>query len=413
MALFLNIFALINKKTKQMKKIALLLSVLAFASCKNLADNQYEITGNVDASWEGRNVILERPGGMMGTTPVDTVKVEGGRFVFTDTVTAPDYYLISVDGVKEQKLDFVLEPGAIEITVDKDTLQKSKVGGTYNNDKLTEFKELSKGINKKFEVFAKVNKDKYMVAMQSNDTVTANKIMKEQKVIIAEADKKYVDFMKANTKAYYNLYILQNVAQMGVTKIEDAKKLYENFDASVKKTKRGKEVAEVFANYEKQQAEAQNPPEAAPAPEETAEPAAGPKVGDAAPQFSAPTATGKMLALKDAMGKVTIVDFWASWCQPCRAENPNVVAIYNKYHAKGLNIIGVSLDKTKDAWEKAIAADKLTWNHVSNLKFWQDPVAQLYAVNQIPTMYVLDANGKIVAKDLHGPALEAKIKELL
>lgn len=410
-----------------MKKIALLLSVLAFASCKNLADNEYEISGNVDPSWEGRSVILEKPGGMMGVTPVDTAKVEGGRFIFKDTISGPDYYLLSVSGLENQKLEFVLEPGAIDIEMDKDTLFKSKVGGTYNNDKLADFKELSKGMNEKFQAFGKKNKDTYMAAMGKNDTVTTNRIMKEQKVLAQEADKKYVTFMKENPKAYYNLYILQNVAQMQITKMEDLKKIFDGFDASIKKTKRGKEVAEIFANYEKQQKEMQNQPANAvpseggatpPPPSPTEEGKgpngqAGPKVGDAAPQFSAPTAAGKQLALKDAMGKVTIVDFWASWCKPCRQENPNVVAVYKKYHAKGLNIIGVSLDKTKDAWQKAIAEDKLTWNHVSNLKLWDEPVAKLYAVDQIPTMYLLDANGKIIGKDLHGSALEAKIKELL
>jgi thiol-disulfide isomerase/thioredoxin len=113
------------------------------------------------------------------------------------------------------------------------------------------------------------------------------------------------------------------------------------------------------------------------------------------------------------MGKVTIVDFWASWCPPCRAENPNVVALYNEFHSKGLNIIGVSLDKDPEKWKAAIAKDKLTWNQVSNLKQWDEPIAIQYKVQAIPATFILDASGKIVAKDLHGEALKAKIIELL
>ena len=113
------------------------------------------------------------------------------------------------------------------------------------------------------------------------------------------------------------------------------------------------------------------------------------------------------------MGKVTIIDFWASWCKPCRIENPNVVKIYNKYHDKGLNIIGVSLDKTQNSWTKAIADDQLAWNHVSNLKYWQEPIAQQYGVRSIPSTFILDQDGNIVAKNLRGYALENKISELL
>jgi thiol-disulfide isomerase/thioredoxin len=113
------------------------------------------------------------------------------------------------------------------------------------------------------------------------------------------------------------------------------------------------------------------------------------------------------------MGKVTIVDFWASWCGPCRAENPNVVKIYNEFHSKGLNIIGVSLDKDAEKWKVAIAKDKLTWTHVSNLKFWDEPIAAQYNVQSIPATFILDATGKVVAKDLRGNELKAKIVELL
>ena len=117
--------------------------------------------------------------------------------------------------------------------------------------------------------------------------------------------------------------------------------------------------------------------------------------------------------MKASLGKVTIIDFWASWCKPCRIENPHVVALYNEFHAQGLNIIGVSLDEDTDSWKKAIAKDKLTWTQVSNLKGWEDPIARMYEVEQIPTTFLLDSIGNIVAKDLRGAELKAKVLELL
>ncbi|HLP63620.1 TlpA disulfide reductase family protein [Flavobacterium sp.] len=132
-----------------------------------------------------------------------------------------------------------------------------------------------------------------------------------------------------------------------------------------------------------------------------------------APDFSAKTPTGKVVSLKESLGKVTIIDFWASWCGPCRAENPNVVALYNKYHSKGLNIIGVSLDDNAEQWKKAIASDQLTWTHVSNLKRWREPIAILYEVEQIPCTFLLDSSGKVIGKDVMGAELEERIQSLL
>ncbi|MBT8296773.1 MAG: TlpA family protein disulfide reductase, partial [Maribacter sp.] len=129
--------------------------------------------------------------------------------------------------------------------------------------------------------------------------------------------------------------------------------------------------------------------------------------------FSAPTPTGEILALNDIKGKATLIDFWAAWCRPCRAENPNVLKVYNKYHDKGLNIIGVSLDKTAEAWKKAIKDDGLIWHQVSNTAYFNDAIAKMYNVDAIPAAFLLDENGVIVAKNLRGPALEAKVAELL
>lgn len=113
------------------------------------------------------------------------------------------------------------------------------------------------------------------------------------------------------------------------------------------------------------------------------------------------------------MGKVTLIDFWASWCETCRIENPNLVTLYKEFHAKGLNIISISLDKDKAKWQAAISQDKLTWTQLSNLKEMNDPVALQYGVTQIPTTFLLDASQKVVAIDLRGAELNAKIKQLL
>ncbi|KOS04912.1 hypothetical protein AM493_01820 [Flavobacterium akiainvivens] len=385
------------------KTIAFLaLAAVSLVSCNNLKDNEYQITGEINSALEGKKAILEKAGGMFGTVPVDTVVIKNGEFVFKDSLknTLPEIAYITIEGV-ENRLEFVLEPGAIDLTVDKDSLFKSKVEGTYNNDKLEEFNQIKLKVQNKFKEYGKKFKPQYEEAMKKNDQAAVDKIIKGQDVLLVDADKEYVKFMKENPKAFYNLYVIQQVAQMQKTDMKALSKIFEGFDASIKKTERGKQVAEVFKNFNQPQQPQQAP--------------AAVKVGDAAPQFSAPTPEGKQLSLKEAMGKVTIIDFWASWCGPCRKENPNVVALYNEYHAKGLNIIGVSLDKEGESakWKEAIAKDKLAWNHVSNLKFWEDPIAKQYGVQSIPATFILDASGKVVAKDLRGDDLKAKVAELL
>src|SRR5690606_21997134 len=139
------------------------------------------------------------------------------------------------------------------------------------------------------------------------------------------------------------------------------------------------------------------------------------EIGNKAPEFTAPNPEGEQIALKDVLGKVTLIDFWASWCKPCRVENPNIVSVYEKYHDKGFNAIGVSLDRQdqKDKWIQAIADDRLSWPQVSNLQFWQDPVAKQYGIQAIPAAFLLDENGVIVARNLRGEALGQKVAELL
>ena len=111
--------------------------------------------------------------------------------------------------------------------------------------------------------------------------------------------------------------------------------------------------------------------------------------------------------------KLLLIDFWAAWCNPCRQENPNVVKVYNEFHKKGFDVLGVSLDQKKEDWVKAIADDKLTWTHVSDLKYWGNDAAKLYAVNSIPSNFLLDDKGIIIARNLRGDDLYKKVKEIL
>jgi len=135
-------------------------------------------------------------------------------------------------------------------------------------------------------------------------------------------------------------------------------------------------------------------------------------IGDEAANITGPNPEGKVIDLKSLRGKYVLIDFWASWCGPCRRENPNVVRLYNKYKSKGFEILGVSLDNKKDKWVAAIAKDKLTWPHVSDLKGWSSALAKPYGVKGIPYTVLVDKEGKILAKKLRGAALEAKLKSI-
>ena len=383
-----------------MKKILFLVTTaIVLFSCKNLAEGEYEITGNIKGIKSGL-VYLEKQDPMgMGVKTIDTVKIIDGKFEIKGKTTEPEICFIQIDKVNG-KVPFILEGGEIEMQVDKDSLFKSKLSGTYSNDEFSKFNEetnkLQKKVQKKAMDFQMKNMAKMNEAQKNKDTVAMNSLRKQYELIQKDITDYTFDYPKTHSKSYISVLIVQAMFNNSKFKVKEIETIYNSLDESLKKTKPGKKVKENIDNFKKQMnAKAKI------------------AVGIVAPDFKAPTPDGKLVSLKESLGKVTLIDFWASWCQPCRQENPNVVALYAELHSKGLNIISVSLDNDATKWKEAIAKDKLTWTNVSNLKQMKDPIAEQYGIQQIPTTFLLDATGKIVAIDLRGDGLKAKINELL
>lgn len=386
-----------------MKKILFLLTAsVAIMSCSKVKDGEYLITGTATGIANGKTIILQ---GQDPTTKMavalDTVKVENGKFEIKGKVTEPAFHALILEG-NQQPLPFILETGEIAIAIDKDSIHKSKVSGTYNNDEYVKFNEDLTKTQKSLVDFQKKNTPKMQAAQQAKDTAVINSLMKQymeiQTEVQANSKKKYTEYAESHPKSFISALIIQSMVADPSGDIKKTESLYNALDESVKNTTPGKDIKTRIGQAKLPAVGASAPP-----------------VGSAKwrSDFSAPNTEGKVVSLKESLGKVTIVDFWASWCGPCRKENPNVVAIYKELHSKGLNIVGVSLDKEAAAWKEAIAKDGLTWTQVSNLKFWDEPIAKQYGVESIPATFILDASGKVVAQDLRGPELKAKIVELL
>ncbi|TBX70288.1 AhpC/TSA family protein [Flavobacterium silvisoli] len=383
-----------------MKKIFVLVAAATtLFSCSKVADGEYLITGKVKGLKSGLVFLQkENPNGM-GLLTVDTVKIVDEKFEIKGKADEPAISLIEIQKVNG-KVPFILEEGEITIEVDKDSIFKSKIAGTYSNDEFYKFNEesgkIKKGLQQKVMDFQMKNMAKMNEATKNKDTATINTLRKQYEDLQKGITDFTFNYPKSHPKSFISVLIVQAMFNNPKFKPADIEAVYNTLDETLKKTKPGKKIVENLENIKKQEKAKSNV-----------------SIGAMAPNFKAPNPEGKMVSLKESLGKATLIDFWASWCAPCRQANPSVVALYNEFHAKGLNIISVSLDNDAAKWKEAIAKDKLTWTQVSNLKEMNDPIALQYGVNQIPSTFLLGADGKIVAVDLSGEALKAKISELL
>ncbi len=379
-----------------MKKIfCIAASAIFLISCNKKSEN-YHIIGTIDFP-DAKQIFIEIPGeSRANIITIDTAVVNNGSFEFKGKAEEITMAYLSIAGMNA-KIPFILENEKMNVVIYKDSMQASKVTGSYNNDEFINFnkkyKEEQGKVYRKMQEFEEQNRDKMMEARNSNNQAVIEELTNQHRAFRNEIFSYMLEYVSNNPKSYVSVLLLSDMVNNPEIDFQKLQSGFESLNKNLKATKLAKQVEERLKTI------------------------SATAIGGIAPDFSAPNPEGKMISLKESLGKVTIIDFWASWCRPCRIENPNVVALYNEYHDKGLNIIGVSLDREhqKQQWIEAIATDKLTWPQVSNLvgRQAQDPIAELYGVNSIPATFVLDRQGKIVAKNLRGEQLRAKVEELL
>lgn len=373
-----------------MKKFLFALGAMAMLiSCEQKQEG-FTINGTVTGFADGTMVYINSAdeNSDTGLTKIDSVAITEGKFTFAGKADEIDMKYLEFGQEQMYYLPFIYENGEITVVYDKDKTENTKVTGTESNDSFMTFREQTKPVEEKMKRFQEENNEKMMQAQMSGDETAMNELREEYMKIADELSEVSKNFVK-NNKNFASLMMLSQLHQNKQITDEELIEIYNGMDDSLKATKVGKDIQELVNN------------------------AAKLAIGQPAPDFSAPTPEGTEASLKENLGKVTVIDFWAAWCGPCRKENPNVVRIYEKYKDQGLSIIGVSLDRDKDAWLKAIADDGLTWTQISNLAYFNDPIAKEYNINAIPATFIIDADGNIAAKDLRGQELEDKIAELL
>jgi peroxiredoxin len=382
-----------------MKKIVFLIALsLSILSCSKVKKGEFLISGEAKGLPNGKMIFLKTQNDVGLVLNVDSAKVQDGKFELKGKVKEPSMFALYIKDI-QQPVPFIMESGEIVVKIDKDSIWKSKISGTESNDSFQEFNDKSNAIQKRMVDYQNKNIQKLMEAQQKKDNLAIESLKSGYVKIQKEMDDYMIQYPDENPNSYISLLLVERLFSSQDFKYEKVKKTFENLNEELRNTTKGKAISDKLKTIEKNMKN----------------PAAAEKLNSLklAPDFSAKSPNGTTISLKESLGKVTIIDFWASWCGPCRKENPNVVALYNEFHSKGLNIIGVSLDDDATKWKDAIAKDKLTWNQVSNLKGFEDPIATLYDVQQIPTTFVLDSKGNIVAKDLRGDELKAKVQELL
>ena len=349
---------------------------LFFSACHS---NSYKIEGTTEGMSDGDTLFIVDAFG----NPTDTLTISNGKFEYEGEVDSAALYLLGAPA-SMNSVSFFKEPGTIKIHFSADG--NSKVSGTKANDGLQIFEDINTEYAKKAEELMMTAKPDEMTEAQQMA------IFQQYKNLQKEMLDKILELASDNIDNEFGYYLVVNIPinEEALTP-EKASELIEKMPEKFKKRQLIKELRERISAYQ--------------------DLAVGKEIKD----FTLTTPDGAPLSIMSEVSKhkITVLDFWASWCNPCRREMPNIVKLYKDYQPKGLGIIGISLDEDADEWKKAIKSMGLTWPQVSDLKGWQSEPAKRFQVRAIPFTIVLDNNGKIIAKELRGVELENFIKKQL
>lgn len=364
---------------KIMKKILLPLAALTLiVSACNTAP-KFSIDGTIEGQQTGNVFLIQAKNQTLDTLSKATVT--DGKFTLSGQVDSITEAFVVIEGKENFSLIFV-ENTPYTASLNAENPIENKIEGTKNQEVFNQFIFISAERQKEMMEMG----EEYQAAMEAQDAEKISEIQNKSDQLYTATSAKENELIKANPDSYVSAFIL--ALKIKRMEYDELKSYYDNLTPSVQASVPGKSIAE----YLQMLAPTAN--------------------GQVAPDFTLNTPAGEPLSMHSVKGKVKIIDFWASWCAPCREANPEIVALYKEFHPKGLEILGVSLDNDKDAWIKAIKDDKLSWPQISDLQGASE-VTKEYAITGIPHMLILDENNVIVAKNLKGEKLKEKIAELL